>query len=114
MNDATQMIERSPRKHPDAVLRAKRTCKAFDQAIRAAVPAGNQTAILELFQNRVTWNAIKHWRSGQRGVPQWAIDCVMARGRAIVDPLLQVAPSAGNMGKFNLPNLRAQKEKAAA
>ena len=96
---------------PSLVPEAKRI-HPFAQAIRAAVPSGRRADIRALFHNRVTWPAIDHWRKGRRGPPQWAIECVEAKGRAILDPLASVSPGPGNLGKYNLPSIRAKKEAA--
>ena len=104
-----ESIAHGPQKHP-AQAEAARRGQYFAQAIRAAVTSGRRADIVALFENRVGWTAIQHWCAGRRGVPQWAYDCVMAKGRAIVDPLARVPIGPGSIvGKYNLPSI---KEKA--
>ena len=44
----------------------------FDAALRELIPSNNRKAITELFNHRVTFFAIRHWRRGRRRVPAWA------------------------------------------
>jgi hypothetical protein len=43
------------------------------------VPSGRRADILALFDNKVTWGSVKHWRKGRRNVPMWAIECLRRR-----------------------------------
>ena len=105
-----ESTERSPQSHLGPFPKATRIRTAFGRAIKAAVPSGKREDIRALFLNRVSWPAIDHWRKGRRGPPQWAIDCVAARGLAIMDPLSEVKAGPGiQAGKYNLPSI---KEKA--
>ena len=44
----------------------------FDRCLLTLVPSRNRVAIRQLFNNRASWSAIKHWRKGRRRVPDWA------------------------------------------
>ena len=76
-----------------APIPADKRPTAFDRAIRALIPRGTRTEILALFDDRVTWDAIRHWRTGKRGPPQWAIDRL--RERAATVAALQAGPGTG-------------------
>ena len=65
----------------------------FERAIRLFVPLGTQAEILALFHNRVSWSAIRHWRAGRYGPPQWAIDCLRERAASL--PPLKAGPGKG-------------------
>lgn len=109
--EASQSIDRGPRKH-HRHLPSKSGGAAFKQAVAAAVPVWSSASIRALFDNRVGWTAIDNWFAGRRNPPQWALDCVAARGAAILDPLALVKPGPGYVaGKHNLPCF--QKEKGA-
>ncbi len=44
----------------------------IDAAIRSLVPSGSRRDILALFDNQITWGAIKHWRKGRHAPSAWA------------------------------------------
>lgn len=44
----------------------------IDEALRLLVPSGSRTALRAIFDNRVTFHAIHHWRHGRRALPIWA------------------------------------------
>jgi hypothetical protein len=88
-----QSSEHSPVMVPRPVPGDKPTTP-FEQAIRAFVPLGTQAEILALFHNRVSWSAIRHWRAGRYGPPQWAIDCLNERIASV--PPLQPGPGTGS------------------
>src|ERR1700722_5634373 len=97
-------------KHPNRSPVPSGSVAALNKVIRAFAPSGSHREVLALFHNRVTWSAIQHWRKGRRHVPQWAIDCLMQRA----EPILKLTSGPGSVvGKYNLPTMRAQKEKAA-
>jgi hypothetical protein len=83
----------------------------MDRAIRALVPSGRRREILELFGNRVTWGAIRHWRKGRYKPPQWAID----RLRTRIAPILELeaqAPTGAALMAWLEAHGRRPKEKA--
>ena len=49
--------------------------------------------ILALFDDRVTWDTIRHWRTGKHGAPQWAIDRLRERAATTND--LRPGPGRG-------------------
>lgn len=109
--EESESMESSPQNHPNP-LPAKTSGEAFKRAVKAAVGSSSHADICALFGHRVGWTAIEHWFAGRRGVPQWALDIVAARGEAILHPLRLVPPGRGLVaGKFNLPCY--QKEKGA-
>ena len=55
-------------------------------AINAVLPpptrgSGRRRAMLELFNNRVTWQAVQHWLAGRCAMPDWAIDSLAKANR---------------------------------
>lgn len=102
---------RAAQKHPAKATAAIVT----DTAIRALEPSGSRRAIRALFDNRVTWHAIQHWRNGRRIIPQWAVDMLTPRLRAkaqLADQLDQLKRiDKGQIGAEQLRKLRAQKAK---
>lgn len=51
----------------------------FERAILMLVPTRKHREICALFDNRVAYGTIKHWRRGRRDPPQWARDLLAAR-----------------------------------
>lgn len=88
----TNYREDSPPSHPSQ-FRGNKPTTAFDRAIRAMVPLGSQDEILALFHGKASWSAIRHWRAGRWGPPQWAIDCLRERAAPIAE--LQAGPGTG-------------------
>jgi hypothetical protein len=43
----------------------------FDAALRLLVPDGEHERIVALFDGRVSYSAIKHWRKGRNAIPIW-------------------------------------------
>ena len=66
---------------------------AIDRAVRALIPRGTRAEILALFDDRVTWDTIRHWRTGKHGAPQWAIDRLRERAATTND--LRPGPGRG-------------------
>jgi hypothetical protein len=66
--------------HQDAPL-------PFDRAIRLLCPSGQYRAIEALFDGRVGYETLKHWRRGRRRAPAWAYEklAVMLEVRARQD-----------------------------
>ena len=64
--------ERTTAGHLDALDTKPVLRTPMDAAISSVVPSGNRRAILAIFENRITWGAIRHWRKGRRTPPQWA------------------------------------------
>ena len=57
--------------------------QGFDRTLRLVVPVGrygglNHESLARLFHNRVSRQAVQHWRKGRAAVPQWARECVLA------------------------------------
>ena len=48
----------------------------LERLIRLVCRTRNRQAILALFNHRVTWGSIKHWRKGRRPVPEWAREAI--------------------------------------
>lgn len=48
----------------------------INKLIRELAPTGKPQEVLALFDYRVTEGAVRHWRAGRRGIPQWALDCL--------------------------------------
>jgi hypothetical protein len=85
----------------------------IDRALRRLVPNGSRKAILALFDNRVTWSAIRHWRKGRALPPQWAVNCL----RDYVAPVLAIEARTAEHGGALMAWLRSHgrlppKEKA--
>jgi hypothetical protein len=91
MNE-NESTERSPQSHP-APFRSHIPTTEFDRAIRNMVPLGSQAEIIALFHGRASWSAIRHWRAGRFGPPQWAIDCLRERVAAVAN--LKPGPGTG-------------------
>lgn len=65
----------------DELPRADDVAQNFDAALRRIIPIGRYgglhwPALLALFDNRVTRQAIQNWRVGRRAVPVWAREIV--------------------------------------
>jgi hypothetical protein len=85
--------------HPETVADFGLSRTAIDGAIRLLVPSGRRAEIRALFQWRVSWPAIQHWRAGRAGPPQWAVDILLDRAA----PLLALRAGPGKAaGKRNL------------
>ena len=83
----------------------------MDRAIRVLAPSGSRREILALFDTRVTWSAIKHWRRGRAKPPQWAVDYLQSR----VAPILELeaqAPTGAALMAWLEAHGRRPKEKA--
>lgn len=48
----------------------------IEALIRLLFKTRNRKAILSLFDNRVTWGAVRHWRTGRRAPPMWAREAI--------------------------------------
>ena len=90
--EANESAAGSPVMVPAPIPENRRTT-AFDRALRALIPLGTQAEILALFHGRAAWSAIRHWRAGRRGPPQWAIDCL--RQRAALVAVIEAGPGRG-------------------
>ncbi len=109
MND-DESSERSPVMVPGA-LPAARRATAVRRAIAAFVPSGSHVEIRALFQNRVSVNTIRQWRLGRRKMPKWARELLEIRAA----PIYEIEVGVGReVSKYNLPSIRAQKEKATS
>jgi hypothetical protein len=74
----------------------------FDRALRIALdaPSGrpfDRRAVCALFADRASWDTIRHWRRGNAGPPQWAVDIVQtaALAKASLAQQAALAVSAG-------------------
>lgn len=59
-------------------------CALVRSAINRLVPPpvaglGRRKALLELFDNRISWRGIQHWLSGRAAIPHWAAEMVDAK-----------------------------------
>ena len=54
-------------------------------ALRYLVPLGDRKSILALFENRVTFGAVHHWKKGRRHLPQWARELLTKKLRAEIE-----------------------------
>lgn len=100
-----ESTERSPRKHLDPFVKARRA-SAVKRAIIGFVPSGNHAEIVALFEHRVAMQTIRQWRLGRRLMPRWAWDILKARAAPIDE--IEIGPGS-IVGKYNLPSI---KEKA--
>ena len=98
----------APVKVSNPFLEARRNT-AVRRAIAAFVPSGSHAEICALFHNRASITTIRHWRLGRRAMPQWAWDILKARAAPIDEIPIGVGRA---VSKYNLPSIRAQKEKA--
>lgn len=64
----------------------------FDMLCRAV--SGRRRTILAVLDNRVSWQAVQHWRKGRARAPQWAVVAMLAaleRKRGPIDHALNLA-----------------------
>lgn len=94
--EAPEATTRAHQRHPRGLTRSLVAFKwasydtPFERALRCALPwyvrtyPGLSRGALEIFGNRVTRQAIDHWRAGNREPPEWAVDmlCDHLRSRA--------------------------------
>jgi hypothetical protein len=85
--------QRGPQSHPSEAR--ENTCNA-GRAIDLLAPTRRYADLRALFQNRVSVETIRQWRSGRREMPQWAIDCLHDR----IAPVLALTPGPGRGGKL--------------
>jgi hypothetical protein len=64
---------------------AKNHSTPIAQAIRALAPSRTRQEIMALFENRVSWGAIRHWRAGRRRPSQWAVECLRQRVASVFE-----------------------------
>ena len=90
-------------------------CEAFAQGLVILVPDHNRAKLRRLFQDRVTSEAIDHWRAGRRHPPQWARDIVKSRLRELARIADRIEPDPclrfSGLMRWNARR-RAQKERA--
>ncbi len=91
--------ESAPRKHRDLLLGAPVTLH-MDVAIKRLINGRiTRDALLDLFDQRASHAAIKAWRYGWRGAPQWAVDLIQgklaAQAAADIAAGAKLKPSVG-------------------
>lgn len=67
----------------------------FGNALALLVPDRSRVALLDLFENRVTFQSICHWRKGRHQAPAWAHDIVARE----LEQIALVASSAARISK---------------
>lgn len=106
----------APQNH-HASLPKKRVTREMDDAIQRLIgKQPSRGALLDLFDNRATAAAIKAWRYGWRGSPQWAVELIRsklaAQARADLAAGAKLRPGAGmgwNKGAKTLAVWRERK-----
>lgn len=85
-------MEQQTRNHVTAPVVAPTLAHTFDMLCRAV--SGRRRTILSVLDNRVSWQAVQHWRKGRARAPQWALVAMLAaleRKRGPIDHALNLA-----------------------
>ena len=113
----TQKSQRTTTEHPD-LLEKLVDPPSIEDAIRLLLPRPTIAGLVELFDSRVTYDAIKSWRQERRNTPQWAIDLLAAKIQARADYLAHgarriaaIIPGPGRIAAA--ANIRAWNERRA-
>lgn len=109
------MIKHAPQRHP-ANLDLNSPRGQIADAIHRLAPLATSVELVALFNGRATPGAIRSWRLGRNGAPQWAVDCVAralaAKAAADLERAQQLSAGPGLTGKAGaiaLHNWRRQR-----
>jgi hypothetical protein len=91
-------VEQSAAKHPAQT--AKNIRPHIVRIAIEAVAGTRRKDVLALFQGRVTWSAVKHWRAGRTVIPLWA-------ATILADRLRPLATLADQLERYPRPNRTA-------
>lgn len=112
MQDTAELLQardaaHGPSEYPDSLPRSKARPE-IDRAIRALVPTNRRIEIVALFDKRTTYGTIRHWRTGRRSTPQWALDLAAEKAAQIgaLEPILRRAKT-GPGKRINTRNIMA-------
>ena len=101
-----------------AIPKKQKVTGGLDTVIRAlCAPAVTRESLLELFDNRASYEAIKAWRFGWRRAPLWACELLKAKIRFRAANWIAhestITPQIGYRGSHGKHNLAAWRERKA-